>query len=168
MKVILLETVEHLGNVGDVVEVKPGFARNYLFPRGMAVLATPKGMEAIQTKIEALKKQEEEVKAKLATEAKSLEKIVLTFPVKVGEEDKLFGSVTASDIADKLSESLGREIEKGELELPEPIRALGEYKIPVKLGHGIHAEITVSVIKEGTEAETKKRSTSKPRRPTSD
>lgn len=157
MKVILLETVETLGTIGEIVDVRPGYARNFLFPRGMAILATPQALRSVQSKIEALKKQEEEIKANLMKEAEILNEQKLVFPVKVGEEGKLFGSVTAGEIAEKLSETLKRKIEKGSLDLPEPLKALGEYKVPVKLGHGVHAQITVQVIEEGTEETPKEK-----------
>ncbi len=140
MRIILLRDYENLGEAGEQVEVKDGYARNYLVPRGYALKATKQNMK----KFEEIAKQK---KNKLARALKSskelaekLKTLSLTVPVKVGEEDKIFGSVTSQMIADQLQEK-GYEIDKRQIQLEEPIKALGIYDIPVRL----HSEITTSV-----------------------
>ncbi|PYO27672.1 MAG: 50S ribosomal protein L9 [Gemmatimonadetes bacterium] len=119
MEVILRESVQHLGAAGDVVKVKDGYARNYLLPKGLAYPAT-----------EANKK-------KIAYEAERI----------AGEEDKLYGSVTAGDVQRKLEE-LGIKVDKRKVDLPEPIRELGEFRVGIKLHPDVRPEIQVSVVKE--------------------
>jgi len=131
MEVILREDVQHLGAAGDVVKVKDGYARNYLLPKGLAYPAT-----------DANKK-----KIAYETEAARIAEVRLTFSVKVGEEDKLYGSVTASDVQRKLEE-LGIRVDKRRVDLPEPIRELGEFRIGIKLHPDVRPEIQVSVVKE--------------------
>ena len=156
MKVILLETIEKVGNVGEIVEVSEGYGRNYLLPKKLAMIATPQAEIEIQKKMAELKAQEEAKQAELSKFAASLAEITLTIPAKAGEEGKLFGSVTSADITELLTEKAKTEIEKSQLELPEPIKAVGDYEIPVTLGHGIHATVKVSVVPEGEEKKTKK------------
>jgi len=156
MRVILLETIEKLGEVGQIVEVKPGYARNFLFPQAKAILATPAAKKEIEKKLAKLKAQEEAQKEELQKIASRLSEISLTVNVKVGEEGKLFGSVTSSDIAKLLSEEIGEKIEKSQIDLPEPIKSTGEFKISVSLGHGIRTMIKVSVIPEEEKKSTEK------------
>ena len=147
MEVILRQAVENLGHPGDIVAVSPGFARNYLLPRGFAYEATPgnrKRIEREKTRLE----QAEEVRRGSAQElATKLEQVSLTFSARVGDEGKLFGSVTSSDIAHQL-EAQGYAIEKRQIDLHEPIRALGVYRVPIRLHADVHPEIKVWVIKQ--------------------
>lgn len=147
MEVILREDVAHLGKTGDLVTVKDGYARNYLIPRGLAYPAT----DANKRRIEA---ERERRAARLATEraqaeslAERLGAVSLTFTARAGEGEKLFGSVTAADIAAKLQEQ-GFEVDKRRVELEEPIRMIGIYKVPVRLEAGVVAEVRVWVVKE--------------------
>ena len=146
-QVILRKNIESLGEVGDVVRVKPGYARNFLIPRGFAVEATPGNVRMV----EAQKEQEDTREAKALADVKKtatkLEVIKLSAPVQVGEEDKVFGSVTAMTVAELLQNE-GYEIDKKHIVLPEPIKALGVYDIPVKLDHDVEAMVKVYVIKE--------------------
>jgi large subunit ribosomal protein L9 len=146
MEVILREAVEKLGHPGDVVKVSPGYARNYLLPRGIAYEATPGNLKRIAQEKERLEAAENARRAAAQELAARLEPISLTFSARVGEEGKLFGSVTSSDIAQQL-EAQGVKIEKRMIDLHEPIRALGVYKVPVKLHADVKAEIKVWVIK---------------------
>ena len=146
MEVILREAVEKLGHPGDVVTVSPGFGRNYLLPRGIAYEATPGNLKRIaqeKGRLEAAESSRRDAAQEMATR---LEPISLTFSARVGEEGKLFGSVTSGDIAQQL-EAQGVHIEKRMIDLHEPIRALGVYKVPIKLHADVKAEIKVWVIK---------------------
>lgn len=146
MEVILREAVEKLGHPGDVVKVSPGFARNYLLPRGIAYEATPGNLKRIAQEKGRLEAAENTRRDAAQEMANKLEPISLTFSARVGEEGKLFGSVTSGDIAAQL-EAQGVHIEKRMIDLHDPIRALGVYKVPIKLHADVKAEIKVWVIK---------------------
>src|SRR5882672_7508226 len=142
MEVILREDVQHLGGAGDVVKVKDGYARNYLLPKGLAYPATDANKKKIAYEAQRIAKQRAAEKGAAETEAARL-----TYAVKVGEEDKLYGSVTASDVQRKLEE-LGIRVDKRRVDLPEPIRELGEFRVGIKLHPDVRPEIQVSVVKE--------------------
>ena len=151
MELILKTTVETLGEEGDIVKVKPGYARNYLLPKKMAVLANKANLAQLEQEkatIEARRK-------KLRQEAESLSKkvagAVITIQHRVGEEDKLFGSVTAADISEKLAE-MDIQIEKKNILLAEPLKTLGEFTVPVKVGYQMTSDITVQVTALETES----------------
>ncbi|MDQ8164995.1 MAG: 50S ribosomal protein L9 [Gemmatimonadota bacterium] len=146
MEVILREAVDKLGHPGDVVKVSPGFARNYLLPRGIAYEATPGNLKRIAQEKDRLEQAENARRNAAQEVANKLEPVSLTFSARVGEEGKLFGSVTSGDIAQQL-EAQGLHIEKRMIDLHEPIRALGVYKVPIKLHADVKAEIKVWVIK---------------------
>ncbi len=147
MKVILLEDVDRLGKPGDVVTVKEGYARNYLIPNKKAKDATPGNMKCLDT----LKKKQAAIEAKKVEEAKALaDKISglsITINAQAGEEEKLFGSVTADMIASSL-ESEGIKVDKKDIELPEPIKKLGTYQVTVKVLPEINGNLRVWVVKE--------------------
>lgn len=147
MKIILREDYEKLGASGDVVEVKNGYARNYLIPRNIALQATPQNMKVF----EQIKKQGEIKlsKEKNAAEvfAAQLKEVSITATVAVGEEDKVFGAVTTQNIAELLK-AKGHEIDRRKILLDEPIKALGVYEVPVKLHSEVEANIKVWVVKE--------------------
>ena len=147
MEVILRQAVDNLGQPGDVVKVSPGFARNYLLPRGIAFEATPGNLKRISREKERLQAAEDERRRKAQELAGRLEQVSLTFSARVGEEGKLFGSVTAADIAHQL-EAQGIEVERRLIDLHEPIKALGVYRIPVRLHADVKPEIRVWVIKQ--------------------
>ena len=145
MKVILTENVEGLGTIGDIIKVKPGYARNFLVPRKLAVEASNRNVTELEhqkrqltRKLEKLTKEAELFKAKI-------ESVTCVLTQRAGEEGKLFGSVTSMDIAAKLAEA-GIEIDRKKIELDEPIKALGEFQVPVKLQAGVVAEVKVSVV----------------------
>ena len=147
MEVILRQTVENVGKPGDVVDVKAGFARNYLIPRGLAFPATEgykKQIAQQKARLEATESERVKVAQDLASR---LEQVSLTFSARVGEEEKLFGSVTAADIAEQL-QTQGFDVEKRQVELHEPIKSLGVYRVPVRLHAEVHPEIRVWVIKQ--------------------
>lgn len=147
MKVILRQDHERLGKVGDAVEVKDGYARNYLIPRKIAFEATAGNLRALEEeKTQRVHRSEKELRTakKLAAE---LEKLSITIQMKVGEEEKLFGSVTSQTIADSLKEK-GFTIDKRVIDLGEPIRALGIYTVELKLHSEVTGKVKVWVVRE--------------------
>ena len=146
MEVILRQAVESLGKPGDVVKVSNGYARNYLLPHGVAFEATPGNLKRIQQERERLEAAENERREAAQALATKLEQVQLTFSARVGDEGKLFGSVTSADVAQQL-EAQGFHIEKRQIDLHEPIKALGVYRIPIRLHADVKPEIRVWVIK---------------------
>ena len=147
MEIILRADVQHLGKIGEVVKVKDGYARNYLLPQGLAYPATEANKKKITYEGERLAKQQAAEKSAAETEATRLAAVHLTFEVKVGEEEKLYGSVTASDIQRKLEE-LGIHVDKRKIDLAEPIRELGEYNVGIKIHPEVRPEVRVTVVKD--------------------
>jgi large subunit ribosomal protein L9 len=147
MEVILLEDVQHLGQAGQVVKVKDGYARNYLLPKGLAYAATEANKKKIAYEADRMAKRRATEKTAAEAEAARLADVHLSFSVKVGEEDKLYGSVTASDVQRRLEE-LGIHVDKRKIDLAEPIRALGEFRVGIKIHSEVRPEILVSVTKE--------------------
>ena len=147
MKIILRQDHEKLGKIGDVVDVKDGFARNYLIPRNIGYAATPGNIQALEEEKKQLsRRQDKELHhaQKMSTE---LEKLSITLKVKVGEDEKLFGSVTSQMIADALEEK-GMKLDKRLIDLPEPIKALGIYTVDVKLHTSVAGKVKVWVVRE--------------------
>ena len=147
MEVILRQSVDKLGHPGDVVTVSPGFARNYLLPRGVAYPATPGNLKRISQEKARLDAAEASRRASAEELASKFEEVSVTFAARVGEEGKLFGSVTAADIAQQL-EAQGFQVERRRIDLPEPIKALGVYRVPIRLHADVKPEIKVWVIKQ--------------------
>ena len=147
MQVILMEKVANLGNLGDVVKVKDGFARNFLLPKGLAYPATAANKKKIAFEAERIAQRRAAERADADVEAGRLAGVELTFSVKVGEEDRLYGSVTASDIQRRLEEQ-GIHVDKRKIELPEPLRSLGEFRVGVRVHADVRPEIRVHVVKE--------------------
>jgi large subunit ribosomal protein L9 len=147
MEVILREDVDKLGNRGEIVKVAPGYARNFLLPKRLAVAATDANKKIVEQERQAHLRKE----AKLKTEAEDLSKLLagvsVTIAQKAGEADQLFGSVTAKDIAEAL-ERKNFTIDRRKVQLEEPIKQLGEFKVPVRLHKDVTAEITVAVVRE--------------------
>ncbi len=145
MELILKETIDSLGREGDVVRVKPGYARNYLLPKGKAVQATKENIAVLEQNKAEIQARLDEQHKKAEALFKKLTDITLEFEELAGEDDKLFGSVTASDIYEKL---LARkiEVEKRNILLPEALKTLGERKISIKVGFDLEAEITINVL----------------------
>ncbi|MCJ7497524.1 MAG: 50S ribosomal protein L9 [Candidatus Zixiibacteriota bacterium] len=150
MKIILKEDLEDLGKCGEVIQVKDGYARNYLFPKNLAIPATKGNLRSIN-EVTRQKKIRDEKKIKGDEKLKAdLEKISITAEVRVGEEDRVFGSVTSQDIAGLLKEK-GFEVDKRKIELDEPIKALGVYTIPVKIHGELVANLKLWVVKKSEE-----------------
>ncbi len=146
MNVILLESVENLGGIGDLVKVKPGYGRNFLLPQGKAALATPENMKAIEARRAELEKAAAEELAKAQSRAKAVDGVEVVIPAIAGSEGKLFGSVGPIDIAEALA-GIQVEVERSEVRMPDgPIHELGEFAIGVHLHSEVDAEITVRVV----------------------
>jgi large subunit ribosomal protein L9 len=147
MNVILTENVAHRGTAGDMLKVKDGYARNYLIPKGMAIVATTKNIKQlehqkrqVQAKLNKLKKESEGI-------AKKIEGISCTIARAAGEEDKLFGSVTSADICTSLKNE-GIDVDKKKILLDEPIKSLGIFTVPIKIQTDVTANLKVWVVKE--------------------
>jgi large subunit ribosomal protein L9 len=147
MEIILRQAVENLGKPGDVVTVKNGYARNYLLPHGLAYEATPGNLKRIAQERDRLEAAESARVSSAQELAKRLEEVQLTFSARVGEEGKLFGSVTSADIAEQLA-AQGFQVERRLIDLHEPIKALGVYRVPIRLHADVKPEIRVWVIKQ--------------------
>ena len=150
MKVILLQDVEGLGKVGDLKEVANGYARNYLLPRQLAAGATPALVANRQQRLASEQRKLENQVELNRQQAERLGQISLTFKAKVGKQGRLYGSITSQDIAAGLREIEGITIDRRMIELPDPIRSLGTFAVPVKLAHKLEPKITVNVIDANT------------------
>jgi len=147
MDVILRSDVAHLGKAGEMVKVKDGFARNFLIPRGLAFHATEGNKRRVEAEANRQVSRAAAEQSVAAETAVTLEQVSLTFTVKAGEGDRSLGSITAGDIATKLGEA-GHPVDKRAIELDEPIRMIGVYKVPVRLHSAVRAEVRVWVVKE--------------------
>jgi large subunit ribosomal protein L9 len=148
LKVILRQNIDKLGDAGEVVSVKPGFARNYLLPRGFAYEATKGNLRRIEEDKSRAEARTRRDYLESRRRASQLEGVSLTFHAKAGEESKLFGSITTADIADRLNEQgLDFQVDRRTIELDEPIKALGVFAVPVKLHADVKPEVKVWVIK---------------------
>ena len=147
MQIILQEDVEKLGNRGDVVTVKPGYARNFLLPNKLAVEATPGNMKALERIRGALAKKTATELDAAKKQAELLGLVALKFSRKAGENDQMFGSVTTGDIADGLKKE-GFEIDKRQIQIPEPLKTLGDFPVTVKVFRDVTAQIQVHISKE--------------------
>jgi large subunit ribosomal protein L9 len=147
MEIILREDVEKLGTRGQVVKVTPGYARNYLLPKKLAVPATEANKKIVEQERQAHLRREAKLEADAGDLAKLLNGVTVTIAQKAGDQDQLFGSVTAKDIADGL-EKQHYTVDRRKVLLPEPIRTLGEHKVQVRLHRTVTAEITVNVVRE--------------------
>ncbi len=148
MQVILLQKVQNVGELGETVDVKSGFARNYLIPQGMAAAATPENVAAFEERRAELERQQAEALATAQARAESLSGMAVTIARKAGEEGKLFGSVGTQDIAEAITEA-GVLVEKHEVRLPEgPLRQTGDYQIDIHLYSGVTVTVGVTVTPE--------------------
>ena len=150
MRVILIADVDSVGMMGEIKEVKAGMARNFLIPQKLAIRATPGNIKVWEQKSKILEKREEGLKAEAQGFASKLDGASVTIEVKVGDEAKMFGSVTSQNIADALAE-IGHEVSRKAIELSSPIKELGTYDLGVKLFQDVVANITVTVIGENGE-----------------
>ncbi len=148
MKLILQADVKGQGKKGDIINVSDGYARNYLLPRNLAIIATPDALNSVIIRDKALKAQEEREKERLRGVAKDMESKVTRITAKAGAHGKLFGSVTSKEIADELQKQHNIQIDKRKIVLEESIKQYGSYEIPAKLGYEINAVIFVNVTEE--------------------
>ena len=147
MEVILNKTIDNLGLEGDIVKVKPGYARNYLIPQKFAVSVNKQNLAFLKQEQEAIQARLDREKMNADNLSGKLSGITIEIARRVGDEDRLFGSVTSSDIADKLKEK-GIEIDRKSIMLNDPIKSLGDTKVSVKVGYQMTTEITVQVVPE--------------------
>ncbi len=147
MKVILKEDVEGLGKAGDIVNVKDGYARNFLIPRGLAIRATDKSVKSLEKQKKMILDRINKERKRLQQFAEKLSELTVTIKKKAGEEGKLFGSVTSRDIAEAL-EAMGYEVDRKKIILEEPIKSIGNYTVKIRLASEIEAEVAVEVVPE--------------------
>lgn len=145
MEIILTENVEGLGAIGDQVKVKPGYGRNYLVPRGLAVVASTGNVKELEHQRRQMERKRQKVTQAAELQKKKVESVTCVLALRAGEDGKLFGSVTTMEIGAKLADA-GVEVDRKKIQLDEPIKALGEYEVPVKLEAGVVANIKVSVV----------------------
>jgi large subunit ribosomal protein L9 len=150
MKVILKQDVEKLGRRGDVVNVAPGFGRNYLIPRKMALAVTATNLKTIEIERQALKKKVEVERKTFQTLVQKLNEVSLTFARRAGDKDVIFGSVSSGDVKEAL-DALGYDIDKKKIHLDEPIKRLGNFTVPVKVSTDDRAEVKIVVVREEAE-----------------
>ncbi len=148
MKVILKQKFETLGDVGEIVSVKDGYARNYLIPKGIALEASKQNLKIIEQEKKRLEAIENRIRREAEHLAEKLNTVSVTAEVQVGEEDRVFGAVTTQDIAELLKNK-GFDIDRRKIQLDEPLKALGVYEVPIKLHADVEAKIKVWVVKQG-------------------
>jgi large subunit ribosomal protein L9 len=148
MKLILRADVDALGRLGDIVSVKPGYGRNYLIPQGMAKPATKANLKAFELERRKLQEQADSLRVQAEGMAEKIAATPVEIEVRVGEGDKLYGSVTTANIGDAMEEA-GINIDRRKILLPEPIRSLGEYEVEVKLHPDVRGELKLSVTRHG-------------------
>jgi large subunit ribosomal protein L9 len=147
MKLILREDIPNLGRSGEVVTVKDGFGRNYLIPRKLAVMASEQNIRQLEHEKGVITARQAKLKGSAEQQAKGLSAVSVTITRKVGEQDKLYGSVTALDIAEALA-AKGQKIDRRHIHLPEPIKTIGTHEVEIRLHHDVTAKVKVEVAKE--------------------
>lgn len=147
MEVILRQDVASLGKAGDLVKVKPGYARNYLLPHGLAYEATAGNKQRIAAESKARTARAAADRQEAVAQAARLSGVSLTLSRKAGEGDRLFGSITAQDVADALA-AQGQQVDKRRIELEHPIKTVGQHTVPVRLHHDVTAEVRLTVVAE--------------------
>jgi len=147
MKLILRADVDHLGLLGDIVDVKAGYGRNFLIPKGLAMPATASNQRVFEQERTKLQQKMDALRAEAMNHGEKIQAAKIEIPMRVGEGDKLYGSVTNAIIADALKEAIGEEIDRRKILLEEPIRALGTFSVPVKLHHDVVVDLSVRVMR---------------------
>jgi large subunit ribosomal protein L9 len=140
MEIILLEDVPHLGSMGEIVEVKPGYGRNYLIPQGLAEIATRGNKAHMEHQLDVIRQRREQLKESAQEKGQAIDGLSITLARRAGEDGRLFGSVTNRDIEDALA-SMDLEVERRRIMLPDTVKQLGIYKVPIKL----HADVTADL-----------------------
>jgi large subunit ribosomal protein L9 len=160
MKIVLLEDVPGKGKTGEIKEVSKGYAKNFLLPRGLALVATPTVIKQVESRLEREKLEENIDREKLVELAQQIEGKEIRFKARMGAGERLFGSITAADVAEELSRAIGSVIDKKKIDIEKPFRQTGSYEIAVKLASDIKPKITV-VIEEEEKAKEKGEETEK-------
>jgi large subunit ribosomal protein L9 len=145
VQVLLLKDIKRLGKAGQIRKVADGYARNYLIPRGLAVLATPGAVRSTEVQLAIEEQREDRVRTDSDALAERLSETTITFKVMASDKGRLYGSVTTADIAARIEEQTGHPVDKRKVQLDEPIRLLGSHQVPVRLLPGVTAEVTVVV-----------------------
>jgi large subunit ribosomal protein L9 len=151
MDIILRADVDNLGRLGETVSVKPGYGRNYLIPQGLAMQASKGNLKLFEQEREKLQARMDALRNDAQSFADKVSALELEIPVRVGENDKLYGSVTTRIIGDAMEEA-GLDVDRRKIELDEPIRALGTYEVPIKIHPDVDCAVTVKVVREGGSA----------------
>lgn len=154
IKVILQQDVPSLGQAGDVKQVAPGYFRNYLLPRGLAVEASKAQMRSLQTSASTQAAQQARARERTDSRARHIQDITVTIPVRLGEQGRIYGSVTNKDIATALQEQAGLKVDRHKIELAEPLRSIGTHSVEVRLEHGVEARLRVDLVPEAQPAQT--------------
>lgn len=164
MKVVLLEDLPGRGKAGEIKEVSKGYARNFLLPRGLALLATPAVIKQVESRLEQEKIEESIDRDKLVELAQQIEGKEIHFQARMGAGERLFGSITAADVAEKLNQAIGSVIDKKKIDVEKSLRKTGSHQVAVKLASDLNPQITVVIEEEqetGTEEETEKKAEKK-------
>ena len=146
MQIILTQDVEKIGQRGDIVEVSRGYVRNFLVPRGLAEVATPGKLEEARRQMEEAEESDRRLADRASEVAETLNKSVITIEARTGEDERLFGSVTAANIADAIEDARGVHLDRRRIRLPEPIKALGTHQVPVQVHGDVEASVKVIVV----------------------
>jgi large subunit ribosomal protein L9 len=145
VKVVLTKDVASLGKAGELKEVSPGYLRNFLAPKQLAVLATAGELKSLAERRSQIAKSQQKAQTEAQGLALRLAEVTLTFQVRVGEQNRLYGSITSKDIADELARTADITIDRRDIDLPDALKTLGDYSVPVKLGHDVKAAINVTL-----------------------
>ena len=148
MEVLLLKDIEQLGEAGEIKRVANGYARNFLIPRGLAVIATPGAVKQVEMQLESEARREAKELDEAQALAQALEGLSVTFQARAGESDRLYGSITNANIADALSEQAEQEVDRRKIEMEEPLKELGTHAITIRLAPGAEAKVTVVIERE--------------------
>lgn len=153
VKVILQQDVPNLGQAGEIKQVAPGYFRNFLLPRGLAVEASAGRLRALKASAGDAVARNARAKEQTDTVARRIQDTTITIPVRLGEQGRIYGSVTNKDIADQLSQQAGISIDRHKIELSEPLKSIGIHSVPIRLEHGMEAPLRVELVPEGEGAE---------------
>jgi large subunit ribosomal protein L9 len=148
VKVILRQDVPNLGRAGEIKQVAPGFFRNFLFPRGLAIEASKSQLKSLESQSQQRAGQLAKGKEKASAAAQQLTAVTVRIPVRLGEQGRIYGSVTNKDIAEALAQQANMSVDRHKIELREPLKSIGSHSVPVKLEHGVDAEINVELVPE--------------------
>jgi large subunit ribosomal protein L9 len=145
VKVVLNKDVANLGKAGEVKDVSPGYMRNFLVPQGLAVLATAGELKSLEARRSQISKAQDKARTEAESLASRLAGVSLVFQVRVGEQNRLYGSITSKDIADELARAAEITIDRRDIDLPDALKTLGNFAVPVRLGHDVKAAINVTL-----------------------